>query len=107
MMNALGVLITIACSVASGALLQEGFIAIAEDYRGTKSKSKERKAIDKSEEKGVEVNVEGVSALIRDVRGIVNTEGIADAVMSRLRESGVRLPQNARAQQVAKRLQSS
>ncbi len=102
MINALGYLITAACSVTAGALLQQGCTAIAEDYRGI-SKSKEQKAICASEEKGAEVSAEGVQALIRDVRGIVNTEDIAAAVMRRLRDSGVRLPQNARAQQVAKK----
>ncbi|WP_223822746.1 hypothetical protein [Anaplasma marginale] len=88
--------------MTAGALLQQGCTAIAEDYRGI-SKSKEQKAICASEEKGAEVSAEGVQALIRDVRGIVNTEDIAAAVMRRLRDSGVRLPQNARAQQVAKK----
>ncbi len=102
MINALGYLITAACSVTAGALLQQGCTAIAEDYRGI-SKSKEQKAICASEEKGAEVSAEGVQALIRDVRGIVNTEEIAATVMRRLGDSGVRLPQNARAQQVAKK----
>ncbi|AAV86651.1 hypothetical protein AM670 [Anaplasma marginale str. St. Maries] len=114
-MSELGVLIVIASSAAAGALLEQIFVALdAGDKHDDKVRHKESEAEERrGEEKSAEASVakekaageqelalqERASALapLNTVKDIVDTGSIAEAVMNRLQDKGIRIPKTGRA----------
>ncbi|WP_241760213.1 hypothetical protein, partial [Anaplasma marginale] len=136
-MGVLGVLIVIASSAAAGALLEQIFVALdAGDKHDDKVRHKESEAEERrGEEKSAEASVAKEKAagerelalqehrqrkqVPRHYEEIIDTEGIADAVMNRLQDKGISIPKTSAAtalteaaveamvEEVAKRLNAS